>query len=225
MELYVDSGDIAKIKELKSWLPLAGVTVNPSIIAAENQELFSLLQELIILSNKHLHVQVLSNDTKGIIKEAQKLHSFSDKIVVKIPVSQAGLAAIKELDPTKIKITATAIFTVSQAFTAAEAGAVYLAPYVSRLDKIEQEGVKMVREMKEMLLANGFSARIIAASIKNSQQVKELIKLGIGAITLTPDILIQMNQHPLTDQAIAAFKSDWLIKFKDYELDSKLRQS
>lgn len=223
MELYVDSANVEVIKELNEWLPLDGVTVNPSIVAAENKELFPILDELLKLSEKHLHVQVLSEKKEEIIKEAERLHSLSEKIVVKIPVSQEGLAAIKALDTDKIKVTATAIFTVTQAFSAAKAGAVYLAPYVSRLDRIEQSGVKMVREMKEMVELNGFPAKIITASIKNSNQVKELIRTGAQAMTLSPEILIQSHQHPLTDQAVELFRDDWINKFKNYNLDSKLK--
>lgn len=223
MELYVDSANVEVIKELNEWLPLDGVTVNPSIVAAENKELFPLLDELLKLSEKHLHVQVLSEKKEEIIKEAERLHSLSEKIVVKIPVSQEGLAAIKALDTDKIKVTATAIFTVTQAFSAAKAGAVYLAPYVSRLDRIEQSGVKMVREMKEMVELNGFPAKIITASIKNANQVKELIRTGAQAMTLSPEILIQSHQHPLTDQAVELFRDDWINKFKNYNLDSKLK--
>ncbi|RCW60345.1 transaldolase family protein [Halanaerobium sp. ST460_2HS_T2] len=223
MELYVDSANVEIIKELNQWLPLDGVTVNPSIVAAEDKELFPLLDELLKLSKKHLHVQVLSEKKEEIIKEAEKLHSISEKIVVKIPVSQQGLAAIKELDTEKIKITATAIFTVTQAFSAAKAGAAYLAPYVSRLDRVEQSGVKMVREMQEMVELNDFSAKIITASIKNANQVKELIRTGAQAMTLSPEILIQSHQHPLTDQAVEMFRDDWINKFKNYNLDSKLK--
>ncbi|MFW5686986.1 MAG: transaldolase family protein [Halanaerobium sp.] len=223
MELYVDSASVEIIKELNEWLPLDGVTVNPSIVAAEKKELFPLLDELLKLTEKHLHVQVLSEKKEEIIKEAERLHALSDKIVVKIPVTQQGLAAIKELDTEQMKITATAIFTVTQAFSAAKAGAAYLAPYVSRLDRIEQSGVKMVREMKEMVELNGFSAKIITASIKNANQVKELIRTGAQAMTLSPDILIQAHQHPLTDQAVEMFRDDWINIFKNYRLDSKLK--
>src|SRR5690554_5545759 len=208
MELYVDSGNVKEIIELKEWLPLDGITVNPSIVAVEKKELYPLLEELLNLSKKYLHVQVLSDEKKEIIKEAEELHAFSKKIIVKIPVSKDGLAAIKELDTEEIKITATAIFTVTHAFTAAKAGANYLAPYVSRLDKIEQSGVKLVKEMKEMLELNHFSAKIIAASIKNANQVKELIRTGIQAITLSPEILIQSHQHPLTNRAVELFRTD-----------------
>lgn len=223
MELYVDSANLKTIKELNGWLPLDGVTVNPSIVAVEKKELFPLLEELLKLCDKHLHVQVLSEKKEEIIKEAEQLHSLSEKIVVKIPVSREGLAAIKELDTEEMKITATAIFTVTQAFSAAKAGACYLAPYVSRLDRIEQSGVKMVREMQEMVELNGFSAKIITASIKNANQVKELIRTGAQAMTLSPEILIQANQHPLTDQAVEMFRDDWINTFKNYKLDSKLK--
>ncbi|HLV08607.1 MAG TPA: transaldolase family protein [Halanaerobiales bacterium] len=225
MELYVDSGNVKEIIELKEWLPLDGITVNPSIVAVEKKELYPLLEELLNLSKKYLHVQVLSDEKKEIIKEAEELHAFSKKIIVKIPVSKDGLAAIKELDTEEIKITATAIFTVTHAFTAAKAGANYLAPYVSRLDKIEQSGVKLVKEMKEMLELNHFSAKIIAASIKNANQVKELIRTGIQAITLSPEILIQSHQHPLTNRAVELFRTDWLNTFQEFKLDACLKKS
>ncbi len=223
MELYVDSADLKTIKKLNGWLPLDGITVNPSIVAVEKKELFPLLEELLKLCDKYLHVQVLSEKKEEIIKEAERLHSLSEKIIVKIPVSQEGLAAIKELDTEEIKVTATAIFTITQAFSAAKAGASYLAPYVSRLDRIEQSGVKMVKEMEEMVELNGFPAKIITASIKNANQVKELIRTGAQAMTISPEILIQAHQHPLTDQAVEMFRDDWINTFAEFKLDSKLK--
>lgn len=223
MELYVDSGNVDQIKALREWLPLDGVTVNPSIVAAEKKELFTLLKELLKLSDRYLHVQVLSDKKEEIIKEAEKLHSLSEKIIVKIPVSKNGFAAIKEIDTDKIKVTATAIFGVTQALSAAKAGASYLAPYVSRVDRIEQSGVKLVKEMKEVIELNNYSSRIIVASIKNSNQVKELIRIGVQAMTLSPEIMVQSHKHHLTDRAVEMFREDWGRTYKEFALESRLK--
>lgn len=223
MELYVDSANVKTIKEFKKWLPIDGVTVNPSIISTERKPLFKLLDELLVLSDKYLHVQVISALKEDIIKEAERLHSISDKIIVKIPVSEQGLAAIKEIDTARIKVTATAIFSLTQALSAAKAGASYLAPYVSRLDSIEQSGVKLVKEMKYTIDKHQYSAKIIAASIKTSNQVKELLKTGVRAMTLSPEIMLQSHRHHLTDRAVAIFREDWDSVYKKFELDSEVK--
>lgn len=223
MEYYIDSGDVGQIKALKEWLPLDGVTINPSLVAEEGKELFSLIDALLPLVDKYLHVQVLARDKRGMIEEAHRLAVISEKIVVKIPVSQQGLAAIKKLDTSEIKVTATGLFGVTQALTAAKAGASYLAPYVSRVDRMEQSGITPVREMLETLDFHNYRSKIIVASIKNANQVKELIRLGVEAMTLSPEIMIQAHSHHLTERAIDMFEEDWLEVFESLELDADLK--
>ncbi len=223
MEYYIDSGNLTKIKELINWLPIDGVTINPSLVSLERKRLFSLIEEILTVCDGRVHVQVLANSEKDIIEETLKLHSFSERIIVKIPVSKVGLAAIKKIDTEEIDITATAVFGVSQALAAAKCGAKYIAPYVSRLDKIEQSGVKLVEEIKKTIDAAGYSSKIIAASIKNANQVKELLKLGIESITLSPEILVQAHTHFLTDKAIEMFEEDWLREYNTLSIEADLK--
>lgn len=224
MELYIDSADIEKIKHLVEWLPIDGITVNPSIISKNKTPLFELLKQLLPLSKKFLHVQVLSNKKEDIMLEAETLHNISEKIIVKIPATKEGLSAIKEIDTEKITITATAVFSVTQALISAKAGAKYIAPYVSRVNKIEQSGTLLVKEIKETICnIYKYPVKIIAASVKSSYEVKELLNIGVDAITLSPEIMYESCTHFLTDQAVAMFSADWEKTFKEFKLDSELK--
>ena len=215
MEYFVDTADLEKVKKLAKWLPLEGITVNPSIVAKEGRELLPLVEEMLGYCSGIIHAQVLKSDPEGIKQEAKKLSEMnSERIFVKIPVTKTGLQAIKELDTDRINITATAVFGVSQALTAAKAGAKYIAPYVSRWDReIAQSGVGLVKEIYNIINNYNSDAKVIAASVKNSKQIKELMELGIGAITMPPEIYIQAHNHNLTEKAVEIFEEDWEKEF------------
>ncbi len=221
MEYYVDTAEIDKIKKIINWLPLDGVTMNPSLVAKSNRKVFETLSELLALTKGAVHVQVMGQDRDNIIKEADKLSSLNkDRIYVKIPVSKEGLAAIKDIDTDKVNVTATAVFTVSQAITASKAGAKYVAPYFSRVNKIEQSGLILIKDIQFSLNNYNYDTKVLAASVKNAYDVKELYKLGVDAITVPPEIYEQAHQHSLTAQAIEIFNEDWLRVFEDLNIDS-----
>lgn len=224
MELYIDSADIRKIKCLMKWLPIDGITVNPSIISEIKLPLKKVIKELLSLTEGFLHVQVISTQVDSIIREAEELHNLSNRIIVKIPVNENGLEAIKKIDTEEIMITATALFSVTQAIVAAKAGAKYIAPYVSRVNKIEQSGVNLVKEIKKTISdLYGYPVKIIAASVKNSYEVSELIKIGVDAITLNPEVLKESCKHFLTEEAVSKFNEDWNKTFKQLSIFSELK--
>ena len=224
MEYYVDTADIAKIKRIMKWLPLNGVTMNPSLVAKTGQKVFEILSEVLEITNGPVHVQVMARDSEGIIKDAHKLNSVdTDRIYVKIPVSRQGLSAIKDIDTNEVNVTATAVFTVSQALTAAKAGTKYVAPYFSRVNKMEQSGFGLIKDIQTVFDNYTFNTKILAASVKNAFDVKELFKLGIAAITVPPEIYEQAHQHSLTDQAIKMFEDDWTGVFEGLDLEADLK--
>ena len=215
LELYLDSADLVGIKNLCPALPLAGVTTNPSILAASGIGLQELLPALIdsIGPQARFHVQVLSDSVEGIIAEAHKLHELPFDIIVKIPAHAAGLTAIKQLKKQNIPLLATAIYNVQQGMLAALNGADYLAPYLNRIDNQGFDGIAVVGELQNLIDRYRLPGKLLVASFKSVNQVLQVLKLGVGAVTLPLDIAQQFLTTPSTDAATEKFNDDWQAAF------------
>ena len=217
LEIYLDSANLAEISRLSQTLPLAGVTTNPSIMATAGLGLDELLPALteILGSNSRFHVQVISNTLEDIIAEARQLHALPFDIVVKIPANSAGLTAIKHIKQDNIPVLATAIYTVQQGMIAALNGADYLAPYLNRIDNLGFDGGSVVSDLQHFINQYQLPCKLLVASFKNVQQVLQVLKLGVQAITLPLDIAHQMLTTPATDAAVLQFSRDWQATFAD----------
>ncbi|MBD9357276.1 transaldolase family protein [Methylomonas albis] len=215
LEIYLDSTDVAGIKNLCPALPLAGVTTNPSIMAASGVGLYDLLTALTEVIGPHgrYHVQVVNNTVEGIVAEARKLLELPFDIIVKIPAHTAGLSAIKQLKKDNIPLLATAIYTVQQGMMAALHGADYLAPYLNRIDNQGSDGVGVVADLQGMIDRYQLPGKLLVASFKNVNQVLQVLKLGVGAVTLPLDIAQQILTTPATDTAVEKFSLDWQATF------------
>ena len=211
MELLLDTANIQEIKELYDCLVIDGVTTNPTILAKDKVKLENKVKEITAITTEHtpLHVQIISQDFQEIIKEALYIHSLRNNIYVKIPVTKDGLKAIKELKKLGVKVTATAIFTATQGFLAAKAGADYVAPYVNRIDNISGDGVAVVTQLTQILNQYHLPTKVLAASFKNVQQIYDIMKIGVHSITISSDMCKAMYQHPSTDVSILQFYRDW----------------
>lgn len=214
-ELYLDSANIEEIKILAEVLPLAGVTTNPSIMAAGGKGLRQLLPQLaeILGPNARFHVQVISNTLEGIVVEAQELQALPYDIVVKIPAHAAGLSAIKQLKQFDIPVLATAIYNVQQGWLAALNGADYLAPYLNRIDNLGFDGIGVVADLQNLITQYQLPTKLLVASFKNVRQVLQVLKLGVASVTLPLDITQQMLNNPMTDAAVDKFSEDWQSVF------------
>lgn len=217
LEIYLDTANIDAISKLSESLPLAGVTTNPSIMAAGGLGLHELLTALsdILGENSRFHVQVISNNQDDIIAEARQLHQLPFDIVVKIPAHAEGLAAIKHIKKHDIPVLATAIYNVQQGMLAALNGADYLAPYLNRIDNLGFDGVGVVSDLQQFIKQYQLSTKLLVASFKNVNQVLQVLKLGVQAVTLPVDIARQMLVAPATDQAVQQFSHDWSAVFAD----------
>lgn len=211
MELILDTADIQAVKELDELLTVTGVTTNPTIITRSGKESEVVIKEIAdYLSKDQLFfIQVIATDFDGIMEEAKKINAIrSENMYVKIPVTQAGLKAIKECKKIGIKILATAIYSADQAFMAAMNGADYLAPYVNRMCNYG-DGVAEVKDLIEMLKVHNLPTKVVAASFKNTKQAHELIKAGIHAETLPVDVVYGLINHPGTTIAVGEFSVNW----------------
>ena len=215
LEMYLDSADLQQIARFQNCLPLKGITTNPSILAKANIGVRPLLAQASVLLGKQarFHVQVISQSYTEIIAEARQIATLPYDVVVKIPVTEIGLAAIKQLHSEGIAVLATAIYSVQQGFMAALAGADYLAPYVNRIDTLGSHGVMVVEELQKLLTQQQLPTCLLPASFKNTRQVLDVLQTGVGAITLPVDIMAQMLCHPATPLAIEQFTHDWQQTF------------
>ena len=212
MEFFIDSADIEAIRELCDFLPIDGVTTNPTIITKSGkapEQVFAELAE-VLSEDQKIIAQVVSRDYEGILAEAERINRIrgGKNIVVKIPVTREGLRAIPAVRAKGICVLATGIYSPDQAFWAAKAGADYLAPYVNRMCNYG-DGVGQVMELVDTLAQYGMDAKVCAASFKNVDQVHQLLAAGVPAITVAPDVIYAMVGHPGTAIAMDEFCGNW----------------
>lgn len=213
MLILIDDADLTKIKELYSCYPYDGVTTNPTILSKTgNKNPMDQLKKIreIIPEYADLHAQVLSTKTKDMVEEAKYMISvLGDKTYIKVPVTANGLKAISILSREGIRTTATAIYGVMPAFMAAKAGAKFLAPYVNRLDNLGYDGVQIAKDIHTMIKTHGYEAEVLGASFKNSQQVIDMCKHGVGAVTVNPDTLKTLAFNGVAESAVKDFIHDF----------------
>ncbi|MCL5497166.1 fructose-6-phosphate aldolase [Escherichia coli] len=215
MELYLDTSDVAAVKRLARIFPLAGVTTNPSIVAAGKTPVEVLLPQLYdALDGKgRLFAQVMANTAEGMVVDAHKLRAIIPDLVVKVPVTAEGLAAIKCLKAEGIPTLGTAVYGAGQGLLSALAGAEYVAPYVNRVDAQGGDGIQTVNDLQRLLSLHAPGAKVLAASFKTPRQALECLLAGCESITLPLDVAQQFIAAPAVDAAIAKFEQDWQTAF------------
>lgn len=213
MEFMLDTVNLAEIKKWAQILPLAGVTSNPTIIKREGElDFFEHLKKVreLIGPQPSLHVQVVAKDTAGMIAEAKKLQAeLGGNLYIKIPVTQEGLVAIKQLKQADFKITATAIYTTMQGLLALEAGADYLAPYYNRMENLDTDPVALIAQLASAREKSTQEGKILAASFKNASQVTKALGAGAQAVTAGSDIYAASLADPAIAKAVSDFAIDW----------------
>ena len=212
MKFIIDDADIAKIKDIYNTFAVDGVTTNPSILAKSGRQPYEVLTEIreFIGPDAELHVQVIAPDAEGMVRDGHRIVEVLGKnTYVKVPTTKEGLRAMKLLHAEGIRVTATAIYTRMQAFLAAKAGADYAAPYVNRIDNLGGDGVKTAQDIHDIFRKNGLDCQVLAASFKKSQQVQELCEYGIGAATISPDVIEALIKNDSVAMAVEAFVKDF----------------
>ncbi|UZN23146.1 fructose-6-phosphate aldolase [bacterium 3DAC] len=210
MKIYLDTANLQEIEAALKWGVLDGVTTNPTLIAREGRDPDIHFKDILkLVYPRPVSLEVVSEDAEGMIKEARELSNLSDNVVVKIPMTPDGIKAVTILSNEGIKTNVTLIFTPMQALLAAKAGATYVSPFMGRLDDRGWDGVKLVEEIVDIFWNYDFDTEIIAASTRSVRHVKEVALLGVDIVTMPFKVLKQMFNHPLTDEGIERFKSDW----------------
>jgi len=215
MELYLDTADVAAVKRLSRILPLQGVTTNPSIVAKEGKSLWEVLPALrdALGGNGKLFAQVMASDAEQMVAEALLLTQRVSGLVVKVPVTREGLAAIKKLKGMNIPTLGTAVYGAGQGLLSALAGAEYVAPYVNRLDAQGGDGIAVVKELQTLLNLHAPHAKVLAASFRTSRQAMDCLLAGCQSITLPVDVAEQLLDTPAVQAAVEKFDADWRQAF------------
>ena len=200
------------------YFPVSGVTTNPTIITRTGKDPYEVLKSIreFIGADAELHAQVISSDAEGMMAEAKVMReTVGGNFYVKIPTTKEGLKAIKNLKKEGFKVTATAVYTSIQAYLAAEAGADYVAPYLNRIDNLGYDGIQTACDIHDIFENNGYQTKVLAASFKNTQQVLELAKYGVGAATVAPDVIRNFVNNVAVDSAVDAFVKDFNATYGD----------
>lgn len=210
MKFFIDSADVAEIRDLAATGLVDGVTTNPSLVSKTGRDFFEVLKEICELVPGDVSAEVTATDHETIVAEGRELAKLADNIVVKTPLTPDGLKACRTLSMSGIRVNVTLCFSPAQALLAAKAGAAYVSPFVGRLDDIGTDGMGLIREIVEIYDAQPhLTTEVLVASIRHPMHVVEAAKMGAEVATLPPKVLRQMFQHPLTDKGLAAFLKDW----------------
>lgn len=209
MQFFLDSANIGEIKQAWDMGVIAGLTTNPSLVAKEGKDFHELLNTIIGIVDGPISAEVIALDHEGMIQEAHVLAAINPNIVVKIPMTEDGLKAVKVLSSEGIKTNVTLIFTANQALLAARAGASYVSPFLGRLDDIGENGLNLLADICEIYQVHGIETKTIAASIRNPVHVTESAKIGADFATVPFGVLRQLFRHPLTEAGIEKFLADW----------------
>lgn len=209
MKIFIDTADIQEIREANRIGIIDGVTTNPSLIAKTGRRWEDIIQDIVKEVDGPISVEVLSLKAEEMISEAEVFASLHKNITIKIPMTNEGLKAVKDLSKKGIKTNVTLIFSPLQALLAAKAGATFVSPFVGRLDDISQDGFELVEQIIEIYNNYDFPTEVIAASIRNPVHVLRAALCGCHIATIPFSTIMQLARHPLTDAGIKKFLEDW----------------
>lgn len=212
MKFFIDTANLAQIKEGQQLGILDGVTTNPSLMAKEGiqgkEAVMGHYREIAALVDGPISAEVLSTDFEEMVAEGDGLAAMHPNIVVKIPMTAAGLRALKYFSEKGIKTNCTLIFSAGQALLAAKAGATYVSPFIGRLDDISHDGLDLIADIRQIFDNYGFQTQILAASIRNPLHIINCAKIGADIITSPLAPILQLLKHPLTESGLAQFVKD-----------------
>jgi transaldolase len=209
MQIFIDSADIAEIREAALLGVVDGVTTNPSLVAKTGRRFEEVLADILEVVDGPISAEVVSTDFKGMIDEGRKLAALHPNIVVKVPVTLDGLKAVRALSDENIRVNVTLVFQASQALLAAKAGAAYVSPFVGRLDDISEDGMGLIGQLVEIFDNYDYDTEILVASIRSPMHFVQSARLGADVATCPYPVIQQLLRHPLTDSGLAKFLADW----------------
>lgn len=209
MKIFIDTANVAEIKKANDMGVICGVTTNPTLIAKEGRDFNEVIHEITSIVDGPISGEVLSLETEEMVKQGQEISKIHRNMIVKIPMTANGLAAVKKLTAEGIKTNVTLIFTAGQALLAARAGATYVSPFLGRLDDISTDSLELIETIADIFKIHAIKTEIIAASIRSPLHVVDAAKAGAHIATVPANVVEAMINHPLTDSGIERFIKDW----------------
>ncbi len=209
MKFFIDTAEIEEIKQanLRGWVD--GVTTNPSLIAKSGKDFFTVIKEICKEVSGPVSAEVISLKADEMVREGLELAKIANNVVVKIPMCEDGMIAVKKLKAEGIKTNVTLVFSPMQALLAAKAGATMVSPFVGRLDDIGVDGMDMVNQVIHMYQNYDFDTEVLVASVRSPMHIQIAAEMGADIATIPFKVMQQMTHHPLTDKGIKAFMDDW----------------
>ena len=209
MKFFVDTADIAEIKDLAETGLLDGVTTNPSLIMKAGRPMKDVVAEICAVVDGPVSAEVTATETDAMIREGKILAAIADNVCIKVPLTLPGLKACKALTGEGFLVNVTLCFSAVQALLAAKAGATFISPFIGRLDDINIDGMGLIADIRRIYDNYGFDTEILAASVRTMNHVREAALLGADVATVPPATLKGLVKHPLTDKGLEAFLADW----------------
>lgn len=208
MKFYIDSADIEEIRAANKRGWVDGVTTNPTLVAKTGRKHHDVIKDICKEVKGLVSAEVLSLDAEGMLREGHELAKIHDNVVVKIPMSEEGLIAVRKLSSENIKTNVTLVFSPIQALMVAKAGATLVSPFVGRLDDISNNGMELIGQIVQIYQNYGFSTEVLVASIRHNIHVLESAMMGADIVTIPYKVMQGLTKHPLTDKGIELFLKD-----------------
>lgn len=208
MKIFIDSADLAEIRDAAQMGVIDGVTTNPSLVAKTGKPMKETIAAICDIVDGPISAEVIATDTDGILREGRELAKMHRNIVVKVPLIADGLRAVKIFTQEGIKTNVTLCFSASQGLLAAKAGATYISPFVGRVDDVSGEGMQLVEQLCTVYRNYDLATQVLAASIRHPLHVVQAAEIGAHVATIPLKVIHQLLKHPLTDQGLATFLAD-----------------
>ncbi len=209
MKFFIDTANVDEIRKAQAWGLVDGVTTNPSLVAKTGQRFDDVKREILELVDGPVSLEVTAVDYEGIMVQARALAAEGPQVVVKLPLTPAGIAATRTCSTEGIATNVTLCFSANQALLAAKAGATYISPFVGRLDDVGREGMALIEDIVQIYENYGFATQVLVASVRHPQHVLEAARLGAHVCTMPIKVIEQLFHHPLTNIGLEKFLADW----------------
>ena len=213
MKFFIDTANLAEIKEAQDLGVLDGVTTNPSLMAKEGitgeENILNHYKAICEIVDGDVSAEVISTEFDGMVKEGEALAALNPQIVVKIPMTKDGIKACKYFSEKGIRTNVTLVFSVGQALLAAKAGATYVSPFLGRLDDISTDGLNLIEEIRLVYDNYLYETQILAASVRHTMHIVNCAKIGADVMTGPLSSILGLLKHPLTDSGLAQFLADY----------------
>jgi transaldolase len=209
MKLFVDTGNLKDIEALAAIGILDGATTNPSLMAKEGGDPKRIIKEICRLVQGPVSAEVVATDTAGMVREGRDLAAIDEHVVIKVPFTKDGVKACKTLAGEGMRVNVTLIFSATQAWLAAKAGAAYVSPFVGRLDDVGTDGMNLIREIVDIFDASEYPTEVLVASVRHPIHIVQAGRMGADVVTCPPSVIEQCFKHPLTDIGLERFLKDW----------------